>query len=82
MAAAGGTAPGAPVYAPRGTPLEDGAAAPDDEQSLQKILLLIRSLSGLDLREYKPETIRRRRYAATSCARCTRTFSSASRDFP
>lgn len=40
--------------------LEDGTAAPDDEMSFQKILLLIRSLSGLDLRQYKPETIRRR----------------------
>jgi two-component system, chemotaxis family, CheB/CheR fusion protein len=40
--------------------LEDGTAPPDDEQSFQKILLLLRSLSGLDLRQYKPETIRRR----------------------
>jgi two-component system, chemotaxis family, CheB/CheR fusion protein len=40
--------------------LEEGAIAPDDEQSFQKILQLLRSLSGLDLRQYKPETIRRR----------------------
>ena len=40
--------------------LHEGAVRPDDEQSYQKILLLLRSLSGLDLRQYKPETIRRR----------------------
>jgi len=40
--------------------LREGAVLPDDEQSYQKILLLLRSLSGLDLRQYKPETIRRR----------------------
>jgi two-component system, chemotaxis family, CheB/CheR fusion protein len=40
--------------------LREGAVRPDDEQSYQKILLLLRSLSGLDLRQYKPETIRRR----------------------
>ncbi|HEY3707478.1 MAG TPA: CheR family methyltransferase [Terracidiphilus sp.] len=40
--------------------LEEGVAAPDDEQSFQKILQLLRGLSGLDLRLYKPETIRRR----------------------
>jgi two-component system, chemotaxis family, CheB/CheR fusion protein len=38
----------------------DTPPAPDDEQSLQKILQLLRGLSGLDLRPYKPETIRRR----------------------
>jgi two-component system, chemotaxis family, CheB/CheR fusion protein len=40
--------------------LEEGKSSPEDEQSFQKILLLLRSLSGLDLRLYKPETIRRR----------------------
>ena len=40
--------------------LEEGKVHPDDEQSFQKILQMIRSLSGLDLRLYKPETIRRR----------------------
>ncbi len=40
--------------------LEQGIVAPDDEQSFQKILQLLRGLSGLDLRLYKPETIRRR----------------------
>jgi two-component system CheB/CheR fusion protein len=40
--------------------LEDGTTAPEDAQSYQKILQLLRSLSGLDLRQYKPETIRRR----------------------
>ncbi|MBS1802235.1 MAG: PAS domain-containing protein [Acidobacteria bacterium] len=40
--------------------LDDGAVSPDDEQSYQKILQLLRGLSGLDLRQYKPETIRRR----------------------
>jgi two-component system, chemotaxis family, CheB/CheR fusion protein len=40
--------------------LEEGTVPPDDEQSFQKILQLLRGLSGLDLRLYKPETIRRR----------------------
>jgi two-component system, chemotaxis family, CheB/CheR fusion protein len=40
--------------------LEAGAISPDDEQSYQKILQMLRSISGLDLRQYKPETIRRR----------------------
>jgi len=40
--------------------LREGAVRPDDEQAYHKILLLLRSLSGLDLRQYKPETIRRR----------------------
>jgi two-component system, chemotaxis family, CheB/CheR fusion protein len=40
--------------------LREGAVRPDDEQSYHKILLLLRSLSGLDLRHYKSETIRRR----------------------
>jgi two-component system CheB/CheR fusion protein len=40
--------------------LEEGAIAPDDEQTYHKILQLLRGLSGLDLRQYKPETIRRR----------------------
>lgn len=40
--------------------LDEGVISPDDEQSFQKILQLLRSLSGLDLRQYKPETIRRR----------------------
>lgn len=40
--------------------LEQGVISPDDEQSYQKILQLLRGLSGLDLRQYKPETVRRR----------------------
>lgn len=40
--------------------LEYGAISPDEEQSFQKILQILRSYSGLDLRQYKPETIRRR----------------------
>lgn len=40
--------------------LEEGAISPDDEQTFQKILQLLRGFSGLDLRQYKPETIRRR----------------------
>src|SRR6266567_1259800 len=40
--------------------LREGSIAPDDEQSYLKILQLLRTLSGLDLRHYKPETIRRR----------------------
>lgn len=40
--------------------LDEGAVSADDEQPYQKILQLLRGLSGLDLRQYKPETIRRR----------------------
>ncbi|HEY2470304.1 MAG TPA: CheR family methyltransferase [Terracidiphilus sp.] len=40
--------------------LDQGVVSPEDEQSYQKILLMLRGLSGLDLRQYKPETIRRR----------------------
>ena len=40
--------------------LEVGRATPEGEQSFQKILQLLRGSSGLDLRQYKPETIRRR----------------------
>jgi chemotaxis response regulator CheB len=40
--------------------LEEGVVAPNDEQSFGKILQLLRGVSGLDLRQYKPETIRRR----------------------
>jgi two-component system, chemotaxis family, CheB/CheR fusion protein len=40
--------------------LEDGSISSDDEQPYQKILQLLRSSSGLDLRQYKSETIRRR----------------------
>jgi two-component system CheB/CheR fusion protein len=40
--------------------LQEGSITPDDEQSFQKIFQLVRSLSGLDLRQYKPETVRRR----------------------
>jgi two-component system CheB/CheR fusion protein len=40
--------------------LEDGTTTPEDDQSYQKILQLLRETSGLDLRQYKPETIRRR----------------------
>lgn len=39
--------------------LEEGSAASDD-QSYQKILQQLRGSFGLDLRQYKPETIRRR----------------------
>jgi two-component system CheB/CheR fusion protein len=40
--------------------LDEGTTSPDDDQSYQKILQLLRELSGLDLRQYKAETIRRR----------------------
>ena len=40
--------------------LEEGVTPPDDEQSFQRILQLVRSVSGLELRQYKPETLRRR----------------------
>ncbi len=40
--------------------LDSGITTPEDDQSYQKILQMLRGLSGLDLREYKSETIRRR----------------------
>ena len=40
--------------------LDEGEISPDEEQSYKKILQLLRSLSGLDLRQFKPETVRRR----------------------
>lgn len=40
--------------------LGEGVTAPGDDQSYQKILQMVRGISGLDLRQYKPETIRRR----------------------
>lgn len=40
--------------------LEDGAAPAGDEQSFGRVLLLLRAVSGVDFRLYKPNTIRRR----------------------
>lgn len=40
--------------------LEEGVSPPDDEQSFHRILQMLRGVSGLDLRQYKPETLRRR----------------------
>jgi two-component system CheB/CheR fusion protein len=40
--------------------LEEGAIPPDDEQSFNRILQILRANSGIELRQYKPETIRRR----------------------
>lgn len=40
--------------------LEEGVVGPDDEQSFLRILQQLRSVSGLELRQYKPETLRRR----------------------
>jgi two-component system, chemotaxis family, CheB/CheR fusion protein len=40
--------------------LEEGLAIPDQEQSLQRILQILRNVTGLDLRQYKQQTIRRR----------------------
>lgn len=40
--------------------LEEGVTPADDEQSFQRILQLLRTVSGLELRQYKPETLRRR----------------------
>ncbi|HEY4010299.1 MAG TPA: chemotaxis protein CheB, partial [Acidobacteriaceae bacterium] len=40
--------------------LEQGVAPALDEQSFQRILQLVRNVSGLELRQYKPETLRRR----------------------
>ncbi|HEV2326006.1 MAG TPA: CheR family methyltransferase [Terracidiphilus sp.] len=40
--------------------LEVGAAPLTDEQSFQKILQQLRTVAGLDFRQYKPETLRRR----------------------
>jgi two-component system CheB/CheR fusion protein len=40
--------------------LESGLAVPNEEQSLRKIFQILRNLTGLDLRQYRQETIRRR----------------------
>ena len=40
--------------------LEQAETAITDEQSFAKILQMVRTSSGLDLRQYKPDTIRRR----------------------
>ena len=40
--------------------LEEGTIDKDDEQSFQRILQLLRTVSGIELRQYKPETLRRR----------------------
>lgn len=40
--------------------LEEGSVDKDDEESFQRILQLLRTVSGLELRQYKPETLRRR----------------------
>ncbi len=40
--------------------LEDGKTPAGDEQAFQRILQLLHELSGIELRLYKPETIRRR----------------------
>jgi two-component system, chemotaxis family, CheB/CheR fusion protein len=40
--------------------LEEGLEIPNQEQSLQKILQILRNVTGLDLRQYKQQTIRRR----------------------
>lgn len=40
--------------------LEEGIIPPDDEQSFHRILQLLRTVSGLELFQYKPETLRRR----------------------
>lgn len=40
--------------------LEEGAISHVDEESFQRILQMLRGFSGLDLRQYKPDTIRRR----------------------
>jgi two-component system CheB/CheR fusion protein len=41
-------------------PLSKGALRSEDEQSFAKILLLLRAVSGIDFRMYKPTTLRRR----------------------
>jgi two-component system CheB/CheR fusion protein len=41
-------------------PLEDGAPQPGDEHQFSRIVNLLRSVSGVDFRLYKPTTIRRR----------------------
>ncbi|MBB6143083.1 two-component system CheB/CheR fusion protein [Silvibacterium bohemicum] len=46
--------------APQIRSLEGGEPIPSQEQSLQRVLQLLRNGTGLDLRQYKPETIRRR----------------------
>ncbi len=41
-------------------PLEEGKTPEGEERSFHKILQLLRNHSGLELRQYKPETLRRR----------------------
>ena len=41
-------------------PLEEGNAPAGEEQAFQRILQLLRDQSGLEFRQYKPQTIRRR----------------------
>jgi two-component system CheB/CheR fusion protein len=48
------------LAAPQIVALEQDLKAPSDEHSLQKILQTLRNGTGLDLRHYKPQTIRRR----------------------
>src|SRR5579859_1181606 len=46
--------------APQIVSLEQDDQTPNDDQSLQRILQSLRNSTGLDLRHYKPQTIRRR----------------------
>ena len=48
------------LLAPQIGSVEEDRQTPSDEQSLQRILQTLRSSTGLDLRHYKPQTIRRR----------------------
>ncbi|MGH9695023.1 MAG: chemotaxis protein CheB, partial [Bryobacteraceae bacterium] len=41
-------------------PLEEGSIPQDDEQQFARILAILRSVSGIDFRNYKPTTLRRR----------------------
>jgi two-component system, chemotaxis family, CheB/CheR fusion protein len=40
--------------------LEEGLVVPNQEQNLQRIFQILRNITGLDLRQYKQETIHRR----------------------
>jgi two-component system CheB/CheR fusion protein len=47
-------------FQPSLTPLEQGRISPSDEPQFSRILTLLRTVSGVDFRNYKPGTVRRR----------------------
>jgi two-component system CheB/CheR fusion protein len=47
-------------FQPSLRPLEQGRISPSDEPQFNKILALLRTIAGIDFRNYKPGTVRRR----------------------